>query len=496
MSSQPFGFLGLVQSWEPEREEKKLNSKVEPTQVSMQEETADSEGMNLDILPNKLKCRIVTYSAKAMDFGQPGAVPWLAKKSLGWKRLTIYQKLHDEILLFHEWIKPRNRDIQRRSSLFKRYEDAIKNHFGKHTDVKVFGSTATNLFLPNSDLDIVIVDNSDSEVLQKGQMSSKLGKLMRKIWNMSSERLLVKHAKTPVLKLTDSTTKLQVDITFNKHEKSVAAAELTKSLLLSNEHIAPLTLVLKSFLYCRDLNSNANRGIGGYGLVLWVTAFIKIHDELYPPDDVDDTADNRLGKLFLHFLHFFGHCFDYQQIGLAPCGVGNDSKAILFVRRSFSAMDLRSKASLAIMDPLDPSNNVTANSTRIDEITHHFREALDTILAKKKQIGLQTTVNGVNVTYLGYLSRILTTVAFVPKNDVGSEPMKKKRKVHSTKQDHPQVSPKKSKKKLPIGYGAPQTKSTLTDTASKPTKKTKQSPSRKSTSSEKDFAKNIDFIPL
>jgi DNA polymerase sigma len=486
--SQPFGFLGLVQSWVPEKTEESSSRKDEQLKECAEESATTEPGLD-EIVPKELVCRIVSHKSKAIDYGQPGTIPWLEKKSLGWKRLTIYQKLHNEILLFHEWIKPKKHDMRVRSTLFKRYEDAIKGYFGANTKVQVFGSTATNLFLPNADLDIVIVDDSNAEVLQKGQMSSKLGKLMKKIWNMSSERLLVKHARTPVLKLTDSSTKIQIDVTFNKHEKSVAAAEFTNTLLNSNEHIAPLVFVLKAFLCSRDLNSNAARGIGGYGLVLWVTAFIKIHDELYPKEDADGISTDRLGKRFLHFLHFFGHCFDYQQLGLAPLGVGNDSNAILFVRRSFSAMELRSKSSLAIMDPLDNSNNVTVNSVRIDEISHHFREALDTIVAKRKRVSWQTTVNGSQVTYGGYLSRILNISPFTPTQKTGKEASKKKRKAgNQPKKNNTDNNPKKPKKKHQADSAA------STPKKSKKERGDDQVP--KALESGKDFAQNLDFISL
>ena len=82
------------------------------------------------------------------------------------------------------------------------YPDAI---------VMVFGSCASGLNLPNSDIDLLVYNPSKSEISMINKLS---GKLLHAGICKSIEPL--KHTKVPIIKLQEKETNIQVDISFNR----------------------------------------------------------------------------------------------------------------------------------------------------------------------------------------------------------------------------------------------------------------------------------------
>lgn len=79
------------------------------------------------------------------------------RKLLSFQISNIFKtfSLHDEVFDLYLWLKPTAEEIFLRRSVFNRVADILKSIY-PNAQVFVFGSVATNLFLPSSDIDIVI----------------------------------------------------------------------------------------------------------------------------------------------------------------------------------------------------------------------------------------------------------------------------------------------------------------------------------------------------
>lgn len=114
--------------------------------------------------------------------------------------------------------------------------------------VEVFGSFRTGLYLPTSDIDLVVLGIWDQLPLRT--LETEL--LACGIAEPNSVRVLDK-ASVPIIKLTDRESQVKVDISFNM-ESGVRSAELIKDYKRKYPVLSKLVLVLKQFLLQRDLN--------------------------------------------------------------------------------------------------------------------------------------------------------------------------------------------------------------------------------------------------
>jgi non-canonical poly(A) RNA polymerase PAPD5/7 len=114
--------------------------------------------------------------------------------------------------------------------------------------VEVFGSFRTGLYLPTSDIDLVVIGRWEKLPLRTLEMEL----ISRGIAEPSSIRVLDK-ASVPIVKLTDRESQVKVDISFNM-QSGVKSAELIKEFKREFPVLAQLVLVLKQFLLQRDLN--------------------------------------------------------------------------------------------------------------------------------------------------------------------------------------------------------------------------------------------------
>ena len=115
--------------------------------------------------------------------------------------------------------------------------------------MKAFGSFATRLYLPISDIDLVVIGGAEGEEALRALAEELRAK------NIADEKQIevIAHARIPIVKLTDKQTGLKVDICFGI-DGGIKAVALIQSLVQRMPALRPLTLLLKYFLNCRLLN--------------------------------------------------------------------------------------------------------------------------------------------------------------------------------------------------------------------------------------------------
>ncbi|XP_046740041.1 non-canonical poly(A) RNA polymerase protein Trf4-1-like isoform X2 [Diprion similis] len=211
----------------------------------------------------------MNYNSDAL-IGEYGGCPWrqpnkhYSKGVLG---------LHEEIDDFFTYMCPSMEEHKLRVRVVKRIEDVIHDLW-PNSKVEVFGSFRTGLYLPTSDIDLVVIGMW--KMLPLRTLERAL--LDRNIAEPSSIKVLDK-ASVPIVKLTDKETEIKMDISFNM-DNGVKSAELIKSFKRRFPVLDKLVMVLKQFLLQRDLNEVFTGGISSYSLVLMTISFLQVQRDM------------------------------------------------------------------------------------------------------------------------------------------------------------------------------------------------------------------------
>ncbi len=132
----------------------------------------------------------------------------------------------------------------------------------------MFGSFSTGLYLPTSDIDVVVFGKWPNLPL------TTLEKVLR-ISGIASDIKVLSRATVPIVKFTDADTGLRIDISFNM-ENSIDAARLIVRYLETYPCLRLLVFVLKQFLFQRELNEVWTGGLSSYGLILMCISFLQV----------------------------------------------------------------------------------------------------------------------------------------------------------------------------------------------------------------------------
>ncbi|XP_028327423.1 terminal nucleotidyltransferase 4A-like [Gouania willdenowi] len=265
--------------------------------------------------------------------------------------------LHEEIVDFFNFMSPRPEEEAMRRGVVNRIESVIKNLWPTAT-VEIFGSFSTGLYLPTSDIDLVVFGTWDHPpLLELEQALSK-----QNISGPYPIKVLDK-ASVPIIKLTDQQTEVKVDISFNV-ETAVKAAQFIKSYLKKYTVLPPLIFVLKQFLLQRDLNEVFTGGISSYSLILMAISFLQLH----PRIDTRRTNIN-LGILLIEFFQLYGRDFNYMKTGIR---VKNEGAYMSKEEMTRFMMSGNRPSMLCIEDPVQPGNDVGRSSYGILQVKQVF----------------------------------------------------------------------------------------------------------------------------
>ncbi|ORY98934.1 hypothetical protein BCR43DRAFT_513084 [Syncephalastrum racemosum] len=240
----------------------------------------------------------------------PDFFPWLQN----WDPSTIPAPLTATKMLQHEmkhvlhYLEPKPHEVKLREYLLFKLKSVIQSTFPQ-SEVVVFGSHATGLYLADSDIDICIRDYVETK---RG-----LRMLERKFTEKGlcqSHQLILK-AKIPIMKMVDSLTELQVDISFAKpSDPENTSVAYIKEKAAEYPVLRPLTLLLKQMLASRKLNEVFHGGLGGYAIVCMVISFLQRH----PHTDLDmmENPMENIGTLFLQMIQLYGANFNFPEVGI------------------------------------------------------------------------------------------------------------------------------------------------------------------------------------
>jgi len=273
--------------------------------------------------------------------------------------------LHKEILAFTEYISPTIEEIYMRNEIIARITKVIKDQLPQ-AEVDVFGSYKTGLFLPTSDIDMVVFGEWNTLPLN----CLKEALIRNNLTDPENAKVLDK-ASVPIIKIVESRTELKIDISFNTLN-GVKAAELIKKYLVEFPCLRQLVMVLKQFLIQRDFNEVWTGGIGSYSLILMTVSFLQLHARIDP-----HSPNNNLGVLLIEFFELYGRCFNYMKtaIRILNGGCYLPKEEIL---KQFATAGNRPSI-LCIEDPLNPMNDIGKGSYGTLKVKQAFEYAYFTL---------------------------------------------------------------------------------------------------------------------
>ncbi|GFQ02394.1 non-canonical poly(A) RNA polymerase papd5 [Phtheirospermum japonicum] len=335
----------------------------------------------------------------------------------------IHDALHDEIDSFCKQVAAEN--LIRKPYInwaVKRVARSLQVLWPR-SRTNIFGSNATGLSLPSSDVDLVVCLPPASypvafqePIKEAGILEGRNGiketclqhaarYLANQEWVKSDSLKIVENTAIPIIMLvvevprdlistlsnvqrlkeeadqlssagdnhfqTDGTTKIKndisdglksvrIDISFKSPTHTgLQTTGLVKDLTERFPAVTRLTLVLKQFLADRSLDQSYSGGLSSYCLILLITRFLQHEHHHGRP------TNQNYGSLLMDFLYFFGNVFEPRQMRISVQGSG-----VYLNRERGCSID-----PLCIDDPLFLANNVGRNCFRIHQCIKAFADA-------------------------------------------------------------------------------------------------------------------------
>jgi non-canonical poly(A) RNA polymerase PAPD5/7 len=237
------------------------------------------------------------------------ARPW-AKDFRYRKARNIGERLNMEMNDLVEYLSPTEEEHTMRRFAVHRIRQCAQSLYSS-CRIEVFGSFETRLYLPTSDIDLVMWYNGSDAQGSHGisKVLSKLADGLRKQGIAYSVQLILK-AKVPIIKFEETFTGYQIDISLNTGN-GIQSAIFIKEMLVQAPALGPLTLIFKHWLGLQKLNEVFTGGLGSYAVVLMVMSCLQTH----PKVDMSDTLNN-LGVLFVDLLELYGQHFNIFHVGI------------------------------------------------------------------------------------------------------------------------------------------------------------------------------------
>jgi hypothetical protein len=220
--------------------------------------------------------------------------------------------------------------------------------------VEIYGSLATGLDTPSSDVDLVV--RGVALELCWGQNATAHEQLAAALilegWD---EVKVIHHTTVPVIKVLSGGGLISVDISFDgPAHRGLHTATYVRYLVTTYTALHPLALVLKQLLVERGLNDPYSGGLSSFGLVLLIAFILQRRRSRNGSSEVSE----ELGHALEEFLRFFGDEFDPSSQGVSvQRGCFALSSALAAVDDG-GGISSPARDPLIIEDPTNPTNNV------------------------------------------------------------------------------------------------------------------------------------------
>ncbi|KAI1288935.1 hypothetical protein EDD11_009529 [Mortierella claussenii] len=301
--------------------------------------------------------------------GPPPGCPWMGHRKYS-KMPSVPMMLTQELKDFVEYISPTREEHQVRKYVFQIIEQSIA-YLWRDVRVVVFGSYETKLYLPSSDMDIVVLRDRE---FQKNDFY-KLGNHLRNA-GIATDLQVIAKARVPIIKFKEVVSGIAVDVSFNAMS-GIQSAKVVTQFLNEIPVLRPLTMLIKHFLMIKNHNEVFMGGIGSYTTIIMILSFLQMHPQIQTQKM--DPEEN-LGVLLIEFFELYGICFNYAKVGLNVREGGSyfeKHSAPTHGRQSYGRGG--SELLLSCIDPNDPDNDTGKSSYNLRKIREVFVGAYGTL---------------------------------------------------------------------------------------------------------------------
>ncbi|KAF8346050.1 hypothetical protein F5887DRAFT_962362 [Amanita rubescens] len=265
--------------------------------------------------------------SKGRKFGQQtGAgvqtaayTPWMSLMR-GNRGGTVMSRLHHEIAAYESWLRLTEQEKTARRIIVECIETVVKENIASDAKVQLFGSSATQLCLPTSDIDIIVTTPQRwGEVFQTRVLAqlSCLVRDMKLAWSATE----YPHPQVPILKFAAMQRfgAFNVDISITHGEGVSGNLKEVNAYLAKMPALRPLVLVLKTLVAQHGLNNQAACGIGSYAITCMCIYFINANPFQRPPAYfANPYASQSLGTLLSDFFWHFSNNFPFSTSVVSP----------------------------------------------------------------------------------------------------------------------------------------------------------------------------------
>ena len=235
--------------------------------------------------------------------GESLAAPWLTDATA--KIGNPNFRLHNEIIDFYNYVKPSETTNLKRFDAFSKIKAILEDEI-EGSSVLCFGSFATQLYLPQSDVDLVILNDS----LTNDVLIKKTKKVMNRYPDVFLNVDEIK-SKVPIIKFTEEESGVEFDISFNEvsviHVMQVVITEVREQ-----PEIKYLIFILKVALKQRAMNNTFMGGVGSFLLFLLVLSFLSEFKNQKRRAG-RDIGKITLAEYLIEFLQFWGKHFSARN---------------------------------------------------------------------------------------------------------------------------------------------------------------------------------------
>ncbi|XP_043702202.1 terminal nucleotidyltransferase 4B [Telopea speciosissima] len=286
-------------------------------------------------------------------------------------------QLHKEIVDFCSFLSPTPEEQASRAKAVECVSEVIK-YIWPHCRVEVFGSFRTGLYLPTSDIDVVIMESKvNSPQIGLKALSRALSQR-----GIAKKIQVIGKARVPIVKFVERTSGISFDISFDV-QSGPQAAEFIKDAITKIPPLKPLCLILKVFLQQRELNEVYSGGIGSYALLAMLIAQLQTHWRGQVFHESQTNPEHNLGVLLVNFFDFYGHKLNTWDVGVSCKDPGT-----FFLKSAKGFLNAKRPYLLSIEDPQAPDNDVGKNSFNYSQIRSAFAMAFSTLTNAKTILSL------------------------------------------------------------------------------------------------------------
>ncbi|KAF4591361.1 hypothetical protein GQ602_001660 [Ophiocordyceps camponoti-floridani] len=299
--------------------------------------------------------------------------PWAAVGLPDGEDMSVRDSLHKEVMEFYEFARPREFEHVVRARLVEKLAAALRRDpMFRDGRVKPFGSFVSGLYLPTADMDLVVcsqtyLDGGPALYLSKKRWLYSFRQFLQASGIAQSGSVtVIAHARVPLVKFVDKVTGLKVDVSF-ENLGGVQAVDTFLAWKREYPEMPILVTVIKHFLLMRGLNEPVSGGIGGFSVICLVVSMLQM---MPPTQSKSQQGIYHLGDLLLYFLELYGRRFEYRNLAISL------TRPVGYIKKSeVKRLTYKNPNRLSIIDPNNPSNDISGGSSNTTAILARFNDA-------------------------------------------------------------------------------------------------------------------------